>query len=143
MTTPQQWENMIGLTAIDADGDKVGKVGQVYLDEGTGQPEWVTVSTGMFGTRQSFAPLYGSSVRDDQLVLAVSRQLVKDAPTIEDDGRLEEAEVTALYQHYAAQPRSGRPGPRRKTPATTATPAATPTPRPGRGDPRARTPTVR
>ena len=93
---------MIGLTATDADGDKIGQVGQVYLDEGTGKPEWVTVSTGMFGTRQSFAPLYGSSVRGDQLVLAVSRQLVKDAPTIEDDGRLDEAEVTALYQHYAA-----------------------------------------
>jgi hypothetical protein len=67
-----------------------------------GKPEWVTVSTGMFGTRQSFAPLHGSSVRGDQLVLAVPRQLVKDAPTIEDDGRLDEAEVTALYQHYAA-----------------------------------------
>jgi uncharacterized protein (TIGR02271 family) len=102
MTTSQQWEDLIGLTATDADGDKIGKVGQVYLDEGTGQPEWVTVSTGMFGTRQSFAPLYGSSVRDDQLVLAVSKELVKDAPSIEDDGRLEEAEVTALYQHYAA-----------------------------------------
>jgi PRC-barrel domain len=51
MTTPQQWENMIGLTATDADGDKIGQVGQVYLDEGTGKPEWVTVSTGMFGTR--------------------------------------------------------------------------------------------
>ena len=48
------------------------------------------------------APLHGSSVRGDQLVLAVPRQLVKDAPTIEDDGRLDEAEVTALYQHYAA-----------------------------------------
>jgi uncharacterized protein (TIGR02271 family) len=93
---------MIGLTATDADGDKIGRVGQVYLDEGTGKPEWVTVSTTMFGTRQSFAPLYGSSVRGDQLVLAVSRQLVKDAPNIEDDGHLDEAEVTALYQHYAA-----------------------------------------
>jgi uncharacterized protein (TIGR02271 family) len=93
---------MIGLTAADTDGDKIGQVGQVYLDEGTGKPEWVTVSTGMFGTRQSFAPLYGSSVRGDQLVLAVSRQLVKDAPTVEDDGRLDQAEVTALYQHYAA-----------------------------------------
>ncbi len=102
MTTSQQWENLIGLTATDADGNKIGKVGQVYLDEGTGQPEWVTVSTGMFGTRQSFAPLYGSSVHDDQLVLAVSKELVKDAPSVEDDGRLEEAEVTALYQHYAA-----------------------------------------
>ncbi len=102
MTIPQQWDKLIGLTATDADSDKIGQVGQVYLDEGTGKPEWVTVSTGMFGTRQSFAPLYGASVRGDQLMLAVPKQLVKDAPTIEDDGHLSEAEVTALYQHYAA-----------------------------------------
>jgi uncharacterized protein (TIGR02271 family) len=102
MTTAQQWDNLIGLTATDVSGDKIGKVGQVYLDEGTGKPEWVTVSTGMFGTRQSFAPLRGSSVRGDQLVLTVSRELVKDAPNIEDDGRLGEGEVAVLYQHYAA-----------------------------------------
>jgi uncharacterized protein (TIGR02271 family) len=101
MTTPQQWDNLIGLTAIDSDGDKIGKVGQVYLDDAAGQPEWVTVSTGIFGTRESFAPLYNASVRDDQLVLAVPRQLVKDAPNIDDDGHLTETEVAALYQHYA------------------------------------------
>jgi uncharacterized protein (TIGR02271 family) len=101
MTTPQQWDNLIGLTTTDADGGKIGNVGQVYVDESSGQPAWVTVSTGMFGTRQSFAPLYGSSVRGDQLVLAVSKQLVKDAPNVDDDGRLSEAEVATLYQHYA------------------------------------------
>lgn len=102
MTTPQQWDNLIGLTATDADGGKLGTVGQVYLDERNGEPAWVTVSTGMFGTRESFAPLYGSSVRGDHLVLAVSKQLVKDAPGIDNDGHLSEAEVAELYQHYAA-----------------------------------------
>jgi uncharacterized protein (TIGR02271 family) len=103
MTTPQQWDNLIGLTAVGADGEKIGKVGQVYLDDDTEQPAWVTVSTGMFGTRESFAPLYNASVRDGELVLAVPRQLVKDAPNVAADGHLQEAEVTALYQHYAAQ----------------------------------------
>ncbi|HEY0937871.1 MAG TPA: PRC-barrel domain-containing protein, partial [Trebonia sp.] len=100
MTTPQQWDNLIGLTAVDADGAKVGQVGQVYLDEENGAPTWVTVSTGLFGTRESFAPLYGASPRDGQLVLAVSKQLVQDAPSVDNDGHLSEAEVTALYQHY-------------------------------------------
>ena len=102
MTTPQQWDILIGLTAVDAAGDKIGKVGQVYLGEATGQPEWVTVSTGMFGSRESFAPLHGASVRDGQLVLAVPKDLVKDAPNVEDDGSLDDTETTALYQHYAA-----------------------------------------
>jgi uncharacterized protein (TIGR02271 family) len=102
MTTPQQWDHLIGLTATDADGSKIGSIGQVYLDDSSGEPAWVTVKTGMFGLRESFAPLYGSSVRGDQLVLAVSRQLVKDAPNVDDDGHLSDTEATALYQHYAA-----------------------------------------
>ena len=110
MTTPQQWDHLIGLTAADADGDKIGTVGQVYLDDSSGEPAWVTVKTGMFGMRESFAPLYGSSVRDDQLVLAVSKQLVKDAPSVEDNGHLSDAEVTALYQHYSDYLGSGAAG---------------------------------
>ncbi len=101
MTHPQRRDNLIGLTATDADGSKIGNVGQVYLDDSTGEPAWVTVKTGLLGRRESFAPLYGSSVRGDQLVLAVPRQLVNDAPSIDDDGHLSDAEVTALYQHYA------------------------------------------
>jgi uncharacterized protein (TIGR02271 family) len=100
MTTPQ-WDNLVGLTATDVNGDKIGDVGQVYLDEGTGEPAWVTLRAGLLGRRESFAPLYGSSVRGDQLVLAVTKDLVKDAPSIDNDGNLGETEATRLYQHYA------------------------------------------
>ena len=56
MTTPQQWDNLIGLTATDADGDKIGNVGQVYLDDSSGEPAWVTVKTGLFGTAGELRP---------------------------------------------------------------------------------------
>lgn len=101
MTSPQQWNTLTGLTAVDANGDKVGKVGQVYLDDRTEQPVWVTVSTGLFGNRESFAPLCNAAVRDGQLVLVTPQQLVKDAPNIDTDGYLDEQDVEALYQHYA------------------------------------------
>jgi uncharacterized protein (TIGR02271 family) len=107
MTTQTQWNNVIGMTAVDSDGDKLGKVGQVYLDEATGQPAWVTVSTGMFGSRQSFAPLYNATATDDQLILAVPKGLIKDAPNVEDDGHLDESETGALYQHYASYLEAG------------------------------------
>src|ERR1700689_5411395 len=60
MTTPQDVQQFIGRTAVDSEGNKVGKIGQVYLDERSGLPLWVTVATGMLGTRQSFAPISGS-----------------------------------------------------------------------------------
>ena len=33
MTTPQDVQQIIGRTAVDSEGNKIGKIGQVYLDE--------------------------------------------------------------------------------------------------------------
>ena len=109
MTSPQDVQQFIGRAAVGSDSSKIGKVGQVYLDDQTGEPLWVTLSTGMFGTRQSFAPVYGSRMEGDQLVLAVTKDQVKDAPNIEDDGQISPQEQDALYQHYSAY-LAGSPG---------------------------------
>ena len=101
MTSPQDVQQFVGRTAVDSEGSKVGKIGKVYLDEHTGRPLWVTVATGMFGTRQSFAPLYGAQVSGGEVTLAVSKEQIKDAPNVDDDGRIDASEQDALYQHYA------------------------------------------
>jgi PRC-barrel domain len=88
MTSPQQWDSMIGATAVDTDGDKIGKVGQVYLNDETGEPEWVTITTGLFGTPESFAPLHNARSGDGELRLAVTKQQVDDAPNIDADNHL-------------------------------------------------------
>src|SRR5438046_9750736 len=88
MTSPQDVQQFIGRTAVDSEGSKVGKIGQVYLDEQTGMPLWITVATGMFGTRQSFAPLYGAQASGGEVTLAVSKEQIKDAPNVDDDGRV-------------------------------------------------------
>ncbi len=101
MTTPQDVQQFIGRTAVDNEGNKVGKIGQVYLDERTGLPLWITVATGMLGTRQSFAPISGSQFDGEQVTLTVSKGLIKDAPSIDDDGQIDASEQEALYRHYA------------------------------------------
>ena len=60
-------------------GAKLGKIGQIYVDDQTGQPLWVTISTGMFGTKQSFAPLHGSRSDHGDLQLAVTKDMVTSA----------------------------------------------------------------
>ena len=62
--------SLMGSTVRDSAGDKIGKVGQVYLDDTTGQPEWVTVRTGLFGTRESFVPLAAARVEGDEVCVA-------------------------------------------------------------------------
>jgi uncharacterized protein (TIGR02271 family) len=110
MTTPRDAQQFIGRVAVDSEGGKVGKIGQVYLDDQTGQPLWVTVTTGMFGTRQSFAPAYGSRFDGDQVMLAVSKDLIKDAPSIEDDGQIDASEHDTLCQHYSGYLGGGQAG---------------------------------
>ncbi len=48
---------------VGTDGE-IGKVGQVYTDNDTGQPSWVTVKTGWFGTNESFVPLNAATIED-------------------------------------------------------------------------------
>jgi uncharacterized protein (TIGR02271 family) len=101
MTAPIQAQDFIGRTAIDSAGDKLGKIGQVYLDDTTSQPVWVTVSTGLFGMKESFAPVSGSRWDGDNLVLPVTKDVVKGAPSVDADGHLEDSENDALYAYYA------------------------------------------
>ena len=62
MITQDQLRTVVGATAYDRDGDKIGKIGQVYYDDETGQPTWVTVNTGLFGTNETFVPLQGAEL---------------------------------------------------------------------------------
>ena len=100
MTTTEELQDMEGQTAVDMNGAKLGKIGQIYVDDQTGQPLWVTITTGMFGTKQSFAPLYGSRSDGGDLHLAVTKDMVTDAPGVEADGHIEDSENEALYTYY-------------------------------------------
>jgi uncharacterized protein YrrD len=106
MTTPQDTEQYIRRTAVDAEDNRIGKITKVYLDEQTGQPEWILVETGLFGTRQSFALIRGSRINGEQLVvLAVSKDQVKGAPNIDPDARISGSEEDALQYSGTRQSR--------------------------------------
>ena len=90
----------IGRSAVDPQGNKIGSVGQVYLNDETGQPDWVTVNTGLFGMRENFVPLAGSRFDGDDLVLPFDKDVVKDSPDIADASHLDADEQQSLYAYY-------------------------------------------
>jgi uncharacterized protein (TIGR02271 family) len=94
-----------GATVRSASGDKIGTVAQVYVDDSTSQPEWVTVRTGLFGTKESFVPLAASRFDGAELVVDVSRKEVSEAPKVDDDGRLSEQDEAEIYRHYGISDR--------------------------------------
>ncbi len=89
-----------GRTVVDSAGEKVGKLEEVYLDLESGRPEWALVNTGLFGGKSTFVPLVGASPRGEDVGVNYEKALVKDAPGIEADGELSEAEEAELYRHY-------------------------------------------
>ena len=92
---------------VSDQGDEVGSLGEVYLAEATDQPAWVTVHTGLSGTRDSFVPLRGARVEDGRLVVAYPYDLIKQAPSIDSDGHLGSEEESALHAHYHLMGRKG------------------------------------
>jgi len=92
--------SLMGSTVRDSAGEKIGKVRQVYLDDTTGQPEWVTVHTGLFGTKESFVPLAAARVEGDELVVDIPKGKVRDAPRVDEEGHLSEEQETELYTYY-------------------------------------------
>jgi PRC-barrel domain/Domain of unknown function (DUF2382) len=89
-----------GRTLIDRDGDKIGKIDDVYEDREGGQPEWVLVSTGLFGTKKTFVPLRDAHPVGDDLRVPIARDRVKGAPHIDADAELGEREEQQLFEHY-------------------------------------------
>lgn len=108
MLTLHDLEPLLGhRSAVVTDqGDRVGTVGEVFLDDATDTPAWITVHTGLFGTRESFVPLDGAVVEDGRLVVAYPRDLIRHAPSTERDGGLSPEDESALFRHYGLETRT-------------------------------------
>jgi len=100
MTTHQDVRAWRGLTLVDRDGDKIGKIEDVYLDRSSGEPEWIAVKTGLFGSNVSFVPVRDATQDGDDIRAGYEKGLVKDAPNVDPDGELSPEEERRLYQHY-------------------------------------------
>jgi uncharacterized protein (TIGR02271 family) len=101
MTDHMDAGQAIGATAYGSDGEKIGKVGEVYLDDQSGAPEFYTVNTGLFGTSESFVPARGATFDGDRVTLSYTKAVIKDAPKVDlNAGHLDQDEEDRLYAYY-------------------------------------------
>ncbi|SNS21660.1 PRC and DUF2382 domain-containing protein [Actinomadura mexicana] len=108
MQTQTQVRELMGMSVTDTNGTKVGTVKQVYLNDDSGSPEWVTVHTGWFGMRESFVPLSGARKAEDALQVPYDKETIKGAPNVDADEHLSHAQIVDLYRHYGVRPPGGR-----------------------------------
>jgi uncharacterized protein (TIGR02271 family) len=111
-TQPQMSEayDWRGRTVVDSDGQKIGRLDEVYLDEETGRLEWALVHTGLFGTKSTFVPLSAAAPSGEDIRVPFTKEQVKDAPRVEPDGELSQDEEAQLYGHYGLDYGEARSG---------------------------------
>jgi uncharacterized protein (TIGR02271 family) len=105
-TTPPEMSEVYswrGRDVVGSDGEKIGSLKEIYLDEQTGQPEWAIVNTGMLGTKSNFVPLAGAKPSGEDVQVQFTKEQVKDAPGVTDDGELSQSEEAKLYRHYGLE----------------------------------------
>jgi uncharacterized protein (TIGR02271 family) len=95
--TVRDWQ---GRMMFDPAGAKVGTIDAIYLDDDTGQPEWATVTTGLFATKTTFVPLAQAEAMGDSVQVPYDKAQVADAPNMDADGQLSQDEEAELYRHY-------------------------------------------
>jgi uncharacterized protein (TIGR02271 family) len=95
--TAQAWQ---GRTMVDPAGDKLGTIDAIYLDDETGQPEWATVTSGLFSAKSAFVPLAQAQDTGDSVRVPYDKQQVKNAPVMQADGSLSQDDEAQLYRHY-------------------------------------------
>jgi uncharacterized protein (TIGR02271 family) len=86
---------------LSTSGEKIGGIGQIYLDDSTSEPTFVTVKTGLFGTSQSFVPLDNATVNGGDIRVGYDKDTVKDAPRVDPDGDITPEEEERLYAYYS------------------------------------------
>ncbi|WP_122263756.1 DUF2382 domain-containing protein [Ornithinimicrobium cerasi] len=101
--TREHIDQLSTAQVLDQDGDTVGKVAQVYLDDQSGVPAWITVNTGFFGGNETFVPLEGADVETDRVRVPFDGSHIKGAPNMRADHHLSESEQEELYRYYGLQ----------------------------------------
>lgn len=100
MFTESEIEAMRSSVAYDPAGSRIGSIADVYLDDTTGQPTWITIATGLLGLRVHFVPVPGSTLSGRRLTLPISRDAILSAPRLAEDEHLDAGEEAMLYAHY-------------------------------------------
>lgn len=90
-----------GKTLVDRDGERIGKLQDVYVDVETDEPQFATVKEGLIGRHLTFVPLAGIQIGPDDLQVQVTKEAVRTAPDIELHGEeLSQADESMLYHHF-------------------------------------------
>ena len=98
-----------GKTVVDRDGEKVGQLGALYLDE-EDHPAYAGVQTGLFRRRETMVPLAGARELGDDVQLPYALEQIRSAPNVDVDVALTDSEQGTRARRPRAMERRRRGG---------------------------------
>lgn len=98
----EQIAGVVGAKVIGLDGDRIGRVAEIHVNDRTGEPEWALVCSGRFGQASSLVPLAGADIDGAILGVPYEAATIWDAPRVEMIGPLSERQKRGLLRYYEA-----------------------------------------
>jgi hypothetical protein len=94
-------DELPGKPIFDALGQKIGAVGDIYVQDG--DPMWVTIesSTGLFTDRLVFIPLARLKEEEGQIRAPYTAQHLNKSPEVQAGDELSEEDDRALRAYYS------------------------------------------
>ncbi len=98
----ERLQELRGTTVYSSDGEKIGSVEEIYVDDQTEQPEWIGLGTGFFGTKRVIVPVEGADITGDRVTVPYTKDQVEGTPDIDGDEISQQTEAQ-LYSHYGLE----------------------------------------
>ena len=110
--TRQAVEQLLGSDVIDAEGNRIGSVENVWVDGATNQLEFIAVKTGTVIGRTHIVPVANAQIdeRNRQIRVPYREDQVKGAPHFDHGAELSHEDEDRVYSYYGID-RSTAPSP--------------------------------
>lgn len=100
MLSRNQIAEVIGAPAVTHNGDRIGTVERVFIDDATGEAAFATVQTGLFGSKETVVPVGQAAFTNGRVAIPFGTTMIKDGPTVDPDQMPDEQVIATLHSHF-------------------------------------------
>jgi len=99
-TNVQDPSTLFGENVVDTDGNTIGSVDSVWVDDATNELEFIGVKTGWLFGKTHVIPCADAQFSGDTITVPYSEDQIKDAPSFGADDELSPDNEQEIYSYY-------------------------------------------
>jgi len=107
-TGTQSPDQLFGCEVTDSNGNKIGKVDSVWVDDATNALEFIGVKIGMLMGKTHIIPVTQGQTAGGTIRVPYAESQIKDAPSFSGDDELSPADEDGIYSYYGVDRSTGQ-----------------------------------